>query len=198
MSTQQVRAKRFATSAIAAEVGVEPELYSPAPRRVVFTRSTQKVRAWCANILVGILLLGYYCGTRGLWPGNITTNLMIFGAFAAFYCIICWGSTEVTARRSRFLLEQGFGVRATVELCEVSETAFEVINVRYSYTAIDGKEAGGHLTVSAKENQKLGGFAKGTAFTLLLHPTERYETLPYFQVSGAEIPGAAPARTTPP
>lgn len=195
MYAQSVRTKRFATSAIAAEVGVEPELYSPTPRRVVDSRSTFKKRAWCANFVVGFVLLAYYCGTRNWFVRGIEKELLVL---LSLLLAAVWSFSEAQRRRSRYFLQNGFAVRASVEEYKLSDTTIGAVEIRYYYCAMHGKQSTGYLTVPIEIANTLGGFAVGTTFTLLLHPTERYETLPYFQVEGAEIPGAAPARTTPP
>ncbi|MBC8136315.1 MAG: hypothetical protein H8F28_10550 [Fibrella sp.] len=70
--------------------------------------------------------------------------------------------------------------------------------MRYTYTAMDGKSAVGYLNLTPDIVVRVGGFGVGSTFTVLLHPTERYETLPYFQTFGVEVPGASPVRTMPP
>lgn len=192
MHAQRVRPKLFFTSAVAAEPGVESELYTSTPRRVVHTHSTYRGHLWYANLIVGLLLLAYYCWTNSRADiGGVSIGL-------SFVTGMIWLYSGEKSRRNREFLQNGYAVRATVDRCEASDTEVGFTDIRYYYTAIDGKDATGYLTVSTDTIHCVGGFMVGTTFTLLLHPTERYEIRPYFLVAGAEIPGAAPIRTTPP
>lgn len=194
MHAQRVRPKVSFLSAIAAESGVEPELYSSTPRCVVDTRSTRRAHLWGANLIAGMILLLYYFARVDDAMGEAAPSFVLF---ASLYGAI-WFVVESKTRRSRRFLRDGYAVRATVEKCELSENELGHVDIRYVYIAMDGKQAGGYLTLTTDEESRIGGFAVGTTFTVLLHPTERYEVLPYFQVSGVELPGAAPVRTTRP
>lgn len=195
MHAQRVRPKLFFTSAVAAEPGVESELYSSTPRRVVHTRSTYRGHLWYVNFIVGFLLVAYYFWTKHWGEKGIGKEILI--ALSLFTGMM-WLYASGKSRRNREFLQNGYAVRATVDRCEASDTEVGFTDIRYYYTAIDGKDATGYLTVSTDTIHRVGGFTVGTTFTLLLHPTERYEIRPYFLVVGAEIPGAAPIRTTPP
>ena len=128
-----------------------------------------------------------YAGIIGL--ASLTAGVMFIG----------WLSAEVSAKRSHRLLQKGYAVRAIVEHCVVSAQAADSYTVRYRYTHGKRGQRLEQTQVSVQNADRMCGFAAGTTFTVLLDPADKYAApVPYFEVSGATIPGAAPARTTPP
>ncbi len=195
MSAQRVRPRLTFLSAIAAEPGVEPELYTSTPRRVTNTRKMHRWRRWGANLIAGLLSILYYCWHM-TGVGREPMSVIIYASVVLI--VAAWLGAEGMAYGSHKFLRDGYAVRATVEKCEPSEMKIGYVDVQYHYTGMDGKQATGYLRVTYDVAKRVGGLGRGTTFTVLLHPTERYDLLPYFQAYGVEIPGAAPVRTTPP
>ncbi len=198
MHTQAARPISFISNAIAAEPVVEAELCSCTPRRVTYTRSFQRERLWAANLTAGLLALAYYSWTTNKGGVEPFTELTVLPFVSALIIGIHGLCRYNEARRNRDWLREGYAIPATVDHCTPSDSESCGIRVKYKYTAKDNKERKGDFTISSDTAVRLGGFAVGTRFTLLLHPTDRYETIPYFQINGVEIPGAAPVRTVPP
>ncbi|MBC7805250.1 MAG: hypothetical protein H7145_03780 [Akkermansiaceae bacterium] len=206
MQAQRVRPRFYFTRLAVADPGVESELYGAVPRRVESTAHSHKARIRFANVVAGLLLIAYYM-QRSSGPGVDPVAWLFVGVAAMV--IAAWLGAESRVRRSRHFLQTGYAAKATVVNFETSDNStvvnFETssssigyVDVRYVYATMAGESATGYLVLPFEDATRVGGFAVGTTFTVLLNPTERYDVLPYFQVYGVEIPGAAPVRTMPP
>lgn len=200
MQPERVPIKPEIHHAIALESGIELELHTPTPRHVVYTKGTHLGRIWYACFFVGILFLAYFCWTsyKGLPQERIYPVVMALLYLALLIMLWWFFMLEKTVRHSRYLLQNGCATRATVLECEETDSESVLIEIVYSYTAVNGERSISSLRLGWNDAHSAGGLDVGTTFTILLHPTIQNYIFPYFQITGSEILGASLVQTTPP
>jgi hypothetical protein len=186
---------------IAADPGVEPELYCSTPRPVVDSHSTRKQRIWCANIMVGFLAIAYYNWTPSGEGGVLPNYYAVLFLIAPVILGLGWLSIENELRRKREILRDGCALRATVRTYKaLTQSEPEYVQLVYCYSdpRPDGSPLRRHLTLTKSDAQRFGGFPVGTQFTVLVSEQNPDSATPYFQINEVTVPGATIFRITPP
>lgn len=163
METQKLLFSPESNRNIAAEPGVEPELYCSTPRPVMDSHSSRRQRIWCMNITIGCLALAYYNWTPGGEREGIPNYHSVLFLISAVALVLGWISLENELRRKRAVLRDGHALRATVESRKIlDQSEPESVQLVYSYAdpRPDGLPIKGHLTLTQIEGATAGRFSR--------------------------------------